>query len=399
MMKKIIFVFVCISNFVFAQTNELSLLFVGDVMQHIPQMNAAYNKTTDQYDYDSCFAYVAPIFKSNDVVVANLETTLAGKPYSGYPLFSAPDSLVVSLKKAGVDYLMTANNHSCDKGKTGITRTLQVLDSLHISHTGTFANSVERSKENILLIEKNGLRVMLLNYTYGTNGIPIPEPTVVNLLDKELIREHLVETRKLNPDKIIAFLHWGNEYERLPNDWQKQMAQYLFTQGVDFIIGSHPHVLQPFEYSVLPEQDAIDLPHREKILVYSLGNFISNQRGRYKDGGAMVKIVLQKDNNGNVSVKEHGYFLVWVNKFFAHGRNNFHVLPASQFESSTQLDPTIREALKTFVTDSRSFLDEHNKNFNEYCFDTANNIWELKGSGDRSIDAAKVIGGFSLDNW
>src|SRR5262249_29614304 len=156
--------------------------------------------------------------------------------------------------------------------------------------------------KNILLIEKNGLRVVLLNYTYGTNGIPIPEPTVVNLLNKELMREDLAEAKKLNPDKIIAFVHWGNEYERLQNDWQKQMARYLFSHGVDFIIGSHPHVLQPFEYFVLSEQDAIDPQHREKILVYSLGNFISNQRDRYKDGGAMVKIVLQKDNNGNVSV-------------------------------------------------------------------------------------------------
>ncbi len=376
----VVILFVCTSNFVFAQTNELSLLFVGDVMQHIPQINAAYNKTTNQYDYDSCFDYVAPIFKSNDVVVANLETTLAGKPYSGYPLFSAPDSLAVSLKKAGVDYLVTANNHSCDKGKIGIMRTLQVLDSLHILHTGTFANSVERSKKNILLVEKNGLRVVLLNYTYGTNGMPIPEPTVVNLLNKELMSEDLVEAKKLNPDKIIAFLHWGTEYERLPNDWQKQMAHYLFSHGVDFIIGSHPHVLQPFEYFVLPEEEAMVPQPREKILVYSLGNFISNQRDRYKDGGAMVKMVLQKDNNGNVCVKEHGYFLVWVNKFFAQGKNNFRVLPASQFENSTELEPTVREVLNTFVTDSRLFLNEHNKDFNEYCFDTTNNMWELKGS-------------------
>lgn len=350
---------------------------MGDVMQHIPQINAAYNKITNEYNYDLCFAEISSIFKSSDIVVANLEVTLAGKPYSGYPSFSAPDALAVSLKKAGVDYLMTANNHSCDKGKKGITRTLQVLDSLHISHTGTFANSVERSKKNILLIEKNGLRVAILNYTYGTNNIPIPEPTVVNLLNKKLMQEDLVEAKKLNPDKIIAFVHWGNEYERLQNDWQKQMAHFLFTHGVDFIIGSHPHVLQPFEYFSLPEQGPMDSPHKEKILVYSLGNFISNQRDRYRDGGAIVKIVLQKDTNGNVSVKEHGYFLVWVNKFFARGKNNFHVLPASQFENSTELDPTIQEKLKTFVNDSRSLFDEYNKNFNEYRFDTANNIWKL----------------------
>lgn len=120
---------------------------MGDVMQHIPQINAAYNKITNEYNYDLCFAEISSIFKSSDIVAANLEVTLAGKPYSGYPSFSAPDALAVSLKKAGVDYLMTANNHSCDKGKKGITRTLQVLDSLHISHTGTFANSVERSKK------------------------------------------------------------------------------------------------------------------------------------------------------------------------------------------------------------------------------------------------------------
>ncbi|MGB3468304.1 MAG: CapA family protein, partial [Cyclobacteriaceae bacterium] len=161
------------------QTSEFSLIFTGDVMQHDSQINGAYYKVTDTYEYDSNFYYLKDILSSADYTIANLELTLAGKPYKGYPTFSSPDNLAVSLKNAGIDCLVTANNHSCDRRKKGIVRTIDVLDSLDIPHTGTFKSETARDTLYPMLIEKKGFRIALLNYTYGTNGIPVPSPTVV----------------------------------------------------------------------------------------------------------------------------------------------------------------------------------------------------------------------------
>lgn len=378
-MKKIIVLFLSIyAQFAVAQNSEMSLIFIGDVMQHMPQIDAAYDSSSKTYNYDSCFVYVKPILQNADVAIANLEITLAGKPYSGYPQFSAPDALAQGLKNAGINYLVTANNHSCDRGKNGIVRTIKVLDSLGIEHTGTFVDSLEREKKNVLLIEKNGIRVAVINYTYGTNGIPIPKPTVVNIIEKEKITSDVVKAKALRPDKIILVVHWGNEYERVPNAFQKDIAKFCFEQGADIVIGSHPHVLQQFEYT--QRIDTLDdMKVKENIVVYSLGNYVSNQRDRYKDGGAMVKIVLQKNLVGQTKIKEQGYFLTWVNKAFVNGKYQYYILPASQFENTVgKLDATALEKLKLFTEDSRSLFKEHNKNFTEYKFDFVKNEWRLE---------------------
>lgn len=378
-MKKSIVVFlVLISRVVFAQTSEMSLIFIGDVMQHMPQIDAAYDSSSKTYNYDSCFVYVKPILQNTDVVIANLEITLAGKPYSGYPQFSAPDALAQSLKDAGINYLVTANNHSCDRGKSGIIRTIKVLDSLGIEHTGTFLDSLEREKKNILVIEKNGIKVAVLNYTYGTNGIPVPKPTIINIIDKDKIASDLTKAKMLHPDKIILVMHWGNEYERTPNASQINMAKFCFEQGADIVIGSHPHVLQQFEYT--QRIDTLDdMKVKQNIVVYSLGNYVSNQRDRYKDGGAMVKIVLQKNLIRQTKIKEQGYFLTWVNKALVNGKNQYYILPASQFENSVgKLDSTAIGKLKVFTEDSRSLFKQYNKSFNEYKFDFVKNEWRLE---------------------
>lgn len=378
-MKKIIVLLLSIyAQFSVAQNSEMSLIFIGDVMQHMPQIDAAYDSSSKTYNYDSCFVYVKPMLQNADVAIANLEITLAGKPYSGYPQFSAPDALAQGLKNAGINYLVTANNHSCDRGKSGIIRTIKVLDSLGIEHTGTFVDSLEREKKNVLLIEKNGIRVAIINYTYGTNGIPIPKPTVVNIIEKGKITSDVVKAKALRPDKIILVVHWGNEYERVPNAFQKDIAKFCFEQGADIVIGSHPHVLQQFEYT--QRIDTLDdMKVKENIVVYSLGNYVSNQRDRYKDGGAMVKIVLQKNLVGQTKIKEQGYFLTWVNKAFVNGKYQYYILPASQFENTVgKLDATALEKLKLFTEDSRSLFKEHNKNFTEYKFDFVKNEWHLE---------------------
>ncbi len=350
-----------------AQT--LSLLFIGDVMQHQSQINAAYDAKSDTYEYNSTFQYVKPIIASADYSIANLEVTFGGKPYTGYPQFSSPEALGHALQSAGVDCLVTANNHSCDRRKTGIYSTIDFLDNIDMSHTGTFINAKTRKLHYPLLIEKNGFRIALLNYTYGTNGIPAPEPSIVNLLDKELIMQDLKAAKGMKPDKIIAFVHWGKEYESYPNDYQTGLADFFVENGADFVIGSHPHVLQRMENYYDKERK------KDIVKVYSLGNFVSNQRTRKRDGGAMVKIVLEK-NKEEVQLKQMGYYLTWVYTPTIEGRKYWYIVPASEYEGKQAFfKPTSYEKMKVFIDDSRKLMEEENINAIEYTYDSVNSVW------------------------
>ena len=360
-----------LSGSLFAQEKkEISLLFIGDVMQHQSQINHAYNPNTKTYEYDPCFEEVSSIIEQSDFCIANLEVTLAGPPYKGYPQFSSPDELASALKRAGVDMLVTANNHSCDRRKKGLERTINTLENLGMEHTGTFINSQTRKLNYPYMIEEKGFKLALLNYTYGTNGLPVDAPNVVNLINRDQILVDIKKAKDKSPDKIIAFLHWGPEYRSTPSSSQTQLADFLIKNGVDIIIGSHPHVLQPME-NYYDENLNKDI-----VKVYSLGNYISNQRDRYRDGGAMSRIVLEKDENG-VRVKNTGYYLTWVQTKYVEGRKRWIILPVSKFENSTELDAASKEKMDIFIKDSRKLMEEKNLNVFEYNFDPESDSWTL----------------------
>ncbi|MEQ8360796.1 MAG: CapA family protein [Cytophagales bacterium] len=340
--------------------NEMSLLFIGDIMGHDAQIISAYDSSTQSYYYDEVFSPLKPIIEKNDFAIANLEVTLAGKPHKGYPQFSSPDELALACKNVGMDVLVTANNHSCDRGKSGILRTCDVLDFYNLKHTGTFRNQADKDSMNLLILEKGDLKVGLLNYTYGTNGLPFPKPSLVNLIDLDSMKKDISLAKKQNPDKLIVMIHWGLEYQTEANESQKKIAEFLFKNGVDIIIGSHPHVIQPMEY--YPEADQSG----ERLVVYSLGNFVSNQRKFRTDGGAMVELKLKKDTGGT-KVSEKGYYLTWVNKSTVNGKSKFEILPSSQIEKKEfeGLDHESIEKMKVFIDDSRSRLNKHNVDFPE----------------------------------
>lgn len=355
-----------------SEPTEFSLIFTGDVMQHDSQIKGAYNPVSKSYEYDSNFFYLKDILSSADYTIANLELTLAGKPYKGYPTFSSPDNLAVSLQNNGVDCLVTANNHSCDRRKKGVIKTIDVLDSLKLPHTGTFKSVEARDLLYPMLIEKNGFKIALLNYTYGTNGIPVPSPTVVNLIDKEIIKKDLKRAREMKPDKIITIIHWGWEYQSYPNPNQKSTADFLVENGCDIIIGMHPHVIQPMEnyYDTTLQKDIVK--------IYSLGNFISNQRKRKTDGGSILRIELQKSGD-LVTVKEVGFLLTWVQTKVIDDRKFWYVLPASyhqQFPNRlTNKDIT---KMNLFLSDSRKLLKKSNINVPEYVWNYRITNWTLK---------------------
>lgn len=341
-------------------TTRISLLFLGDVMQHDSQIKAAYDLTTRQYDYKPCLQFVKPYIESVDLAIGNLEVTLAGPPYKGYPQFSAPDELALALKDAGMDVLVTANNHCIDRGRKGLERTIMMLDSLDIIHTGTFRDTVDRMNDYPMLFEKNGFNFALLNYTYGTNGIPVTKPNVVNTIDTALIHKDIVKAKLSSPDAIIVFMHWGQEYQSLASKWQKDVADFCFRLGVKLVIGAHPHVLQPMEWRKQTDQ----------LVVYSLGNFVSGQRDRYKNGGAMLKVNLMKvvkDSIPSTTIDSANYILEWVYRT-ADVQKDYYVMPVPSFENDTTgfiKDEASRLAFKTFIDDSRKLFKKHNINLEE----------------------------------
>jgi poly-gamma-glutamate synthesis protein (capsule biosynthesis protein) len=346
--------------------DKVSILFMGDIMGHDEQIWSAENRETQTYNYDTVFTYVRPIISEAGIAIANFEVTLAGPPYKGYPQFSSPASLAVACRNAGIDCMVTANNHAADRGKTGIEGTINRLDSLGLPHTGTFLSQKSKEALQPLMIRKDGLSIALLNYTYGTNGNIVPEPVIVNLLDKERVAADIEKVIKMKPDLIILFLHWGNEYDTVPSTNQTEMAGFFFSKGVDLIIGSHPHVLQKMVWY----RDGDEM---NKIVVYSLGNFISNQRKPKTDGGSMVKIDLEKEGN-SWKISNAGFYLTWVYTPIVKYRKQFYILPCSEFEKKPEFfaNPADFLQMKQFIDDSRRLLYNQNLNIKEYIYNGKN---------------------------
>lgn len=337
-------------------TKRITLLFAGDLMQHQEQIDAAV--TSGGYDYQNCFSQVKGEIGKADVAIANLELTLGGRPYEGYPGFSAPDEYMHAIQEAGFDVMLTANNHSLDTGRRGLERTIRMLDSLKVPHLGTYLNSEERNRNYPLIIEKNGFRIALLNYTYATNGLKAREPNVVNYINKDEIALDIANARAKSPDVIIACMHWGTEYKSTPDKEQVELADWLLARGVDHVIGSHPHVVQPME---LRYDSGTGKKH---AVVYSLGNYISNMSARSTDGGVMFKLELCKDST--VRVEKCGYSLVWTFRPKHSGEKNHKIIPAAH--PRDELSPMAANRLKIFVKDARTLFATYNQGIEEYIF-------------------------------
>jgi poly-gamma-glutamate synthesis protein (capsule biosynthesis protein) len=341
--------------------STMSLLFIGDIMGHGPQIQSAFCKETGRYSFDTVFHYMKATISEPDFTIANFEVTLGGKPFTGYPQFSSPDALAIACKNAGIDVFMTANNHCVDRGLSGLNRTIEILDSFEITHTGTFSNQESRDEMNLIVLEKNGIRAGLLNYSYGTNGIPVPEPSIVNIIDKALMKRDIDSAKMKGLDQIIVFLHFGNEYELKPNVNQISIVDFLFEAGVDVVIGSHPHVIQKMMF--MPGKDSI----KDRFVAYSLGNFVSNQRKTDTDGGVLAYLKFKK-KNGKVFIVDHEYILTWVyKKVTLNGKTEYFILPASEFEHDTVFfeSDVDFEKMNYYIERARTLMDTQNMNVTE----------------------------------
>ena len=327
--------------------SKLTLVFAGDIMGHDTQIASALAMGDSVYDYHPSFQYIKPYLQEADLVVGNLEVTLAGPPYKGYPQFSSPDALADALVDAGFDILVTANNHALDRRSTGLIRTLEQLEEREFLYTGTFKDTSERDLYYPLLFEKNGIRIALLNYTYSTNGLKVKPPNIVNPIDTLLIKSDLEKALSAQPDVVIACMHWGNEYQLKESSAQRTLAELLFRNGTDVIIGSHPHVVQPVKGSGMGN-----------LVVYSLGNLISNQRKRYRDGGILFQLELVKKED-QTHVLDYGYLPVWVYKPKTSNGTLFTLVPANADSLSyprATMGSEDKKSMDLFLKDTRSQL-------------------------------------------
>lgn len=298
---------------------------VGDIMCHSPNYKDAYNASTKKYDFSTFFPQIKSYISNADIAVGNLETTFAGgnKAYSGYPTFNSPPQLAKDVQDLGIDVLTTSNNHSMDSGYNGLINTIDTLDDLGISHTGTFKS--EEDKNKILIKDVNGVKIAFLSYTYGTNGIAIPKGKeyCINLIDKDLIKKQLESAKAQNPDVICVSMHWGIEYKLQPNTEQTDLADYLFENGADIILGSHPHVLEPMEKRTVTLSDGTK---KDGFVIYSLGNFISAQKDKYTKDSIILNLKITKHSQGNITIDSYDYTPIYMQDNGANATNRYELV-------------------------------------------------------------------------
>ncbi|MDR2511466.1 MAG: CapA family protein [Bacteroidales bacterium] len=354
---------------VFSSSAEhLRIVFAGDIMGHSPQISAA--KTDSGYDYNPCYTYIKPYIDSADFAVANFEITLAGEPYTGYPQFSSPDEALAAPVNAGFDFFLLANNHIADRSTSGLKKTVQKMQSKTL-FAGAYIDSIQRDSIYPAIVKINVVKtshtlslhdseqiygctslfkIALLNYTYGTNGIVLPKPSIINYIDTIQIKID-IQKIKNQYDMLICCVHWGTEYQNHSNKEQEKLAQFLTDNGVDLIIGSHPHVVQNFD--VLYRNGDTNLP---VPVYYSLGNMISNQRDRYKNGGILAVVDI---NPKSKKITNCDYLPFYVHKGLLFNKYHYYLLPTTDFSDNQQfynLKEDEYTALELFDSDTKSTL-------------------------------------------
>jgi poly-gamma-glutamate synthesis protein (capsule biosynthesis protein) len=334
-------------------SSSADIVFAGDAMQHQAQIDAAM-RPNGRYDYSACFAEIAPYIKAADYAVVNLETPLGGTPYTGYPCFSAPDSYLDALVGAGFDMMLTANNHTLDRRDRGLERTLDRLDRCGVAHLGTYRSLAERDSVLPLVRDIAGFKVAFLNYTYGTNGISLRSNAVVDYIDCKVIAADIRRARNAGAEILVACVHWGEEYVLTPNAFQRSLADYLVAQGVDLVIGGHPHVIQHMEMRR-------NADGHKALVVYSLGNFISNMRTRDTRGGAVVHVRLTRDGSGRAVIDTADYRLLFTVPPTPACRN-FRLIPveAADDRSRTDLPEQWRNCCREFTGSAEAVFHKYN---------------------------------------
>lgn len=331
---------------------DIRISAAGDIMFHDAQLKSAYDTQNNTYHFESVFEDVKPIFSAADLALANFETTMAGSSieYRGYPTFNSPDETIDAIKYAGIDVLTTANNHSLDTGSDGLKRTVEIIREKGLESVGTYD---EKPESRVLMQDVEGVKIAILSYTESTNGLGDQYPAeelnaMINLMDKEIIMEDIQEAKEREADLIITFMHWGIEYAEEPNETQIEFAEMMAKEGVDIILGSHPHVIQ--------RSEVLEVDDHKTFVIYSMGNFVSNQRletlgdgHELTEDGVIVNFDIRKnDKTEETTIENVEYVPTWVYRNQEDGDSNYtyRILPIEDFLNSTDISESFKERME-----------------------------------------------------
>lgn len=303
--------------------DTVTICIMGDMMMHTAQIADSY-RGSHGHDFTTYFKFLKDKISKCDIAIANMEFTLAGEPYTGYPAFSAPDSYAEYLADCGFDIFLCANNHIFDKGSQGASRTIEKYRELGASHgisyCGLAADQQERNKTYPLTTNIKGINIAIVNFTYGTNlGADMHWPKVNYMNDRTILKEALEKSK--NTDFTIVLPHWGTEYELTHSDSQRETAEWLIDNGADMIIGTHPHVVQDCETI-----DSVQV-------AYSLGNAVSNMSAANTQTGLMATIRMIRRDNGDIDVEPLEFTWLWCSRP-GGWCDSYCVLPVEEFIGS-----------------------------------------------------------------
>lgn len=304
--------------------DTVTIRFIGDVMMHSKQIEAAH-RGNGSYDFSDWFRHISDRLTSADISVANMEFALGGEPYSGYPAFSAPDSIARQVAEDGIDIFLAANNHIYDRGLAGAERTLEqyrkATETFGTVYTGLASDSVEEENTWPVIMNVKGIRIAFLNFTYGTNGGRREGwPKVCYMNDRQAIAKAIGRAREKNADILIALPHWGNEYELTHSQEQEEVSGWLVSEGVDMIIGTHPHVVQ----------DTASVEGNGRYgrtqIAYSLGNAVSNMSAANTQLELMVTARIVRHFNGDIEILPNELTFLWCSRPGGYN-DSYTVLP------------------------------------------------------------------------
>ena len=313
------------------KTSKLSLVMVGDALLHSSLYNDGYKNGV--YDFKPQLELIKPIVQNYDLAFYNQESILGGTSIglSDYPTFNSPWEFGDAMIDAGFNMVSLANNHTLDKGEKAVMSSCEYWKDKDVLTAGSYCSEDEANE--IKIKEKNGIKYTLLAYTYGTNGIPVPQGKdyLVNLYSDEKAKADIEKVRD-KVDLLIVSMHWGTEYRSEPTEEQQRQANYLSSLGVDIIIGTHPHVIEPITYI------------NDTLVIYSLGNFISAQSTN-NDYNTMVELmtsvdVIKEEKDGQATIKLDNLNNELLYNYYKKGSRwtDFKVIPFSQMNSNYNSD-------------------------------------------------------------
>jgi len=326
----------------------------GDVMASESQLKYALNAGGgSEYDFSPQFALIADDLADADYTMLNLETTIGlygDLPYSGYPRFNTPESLLAALKETGCDFLTLANNHTLDRYFDGMKNTVAREGEYGFDHSGAYVSQENRDSAEI--VEINGIRVGFLSYTESTNGMESASSAAakeygVPYLNGADFTGDVQKLRSAGAEIVIAFPHWGVEYARTPHDSQIMYARQMANAGVDVILGSHPHVLQKIEWLTAGD--------RKILVAWSLGNFVSSQNHHgYTDTGMILEFTASEQPDGSFSIENVGYIPTYCWKH----DNLIQVVPSAKYltEKPEGMSQSAHDRLRTSYQQTRSLI-------------------------------------------